>query len=479
MALPPETHSATLTAGPGPGPLLASAEEWQRLSLAYSDTAAELTQLLAEVQTSQWQGTGAEAYMAAHLPYLAWLNRASADSAINAAQHQNVAAAYSGALATMPTLEELAANHAIHAVLVATNFFGVNTVPIALNEADYFRMWVQAAETMTLYEAVSAAAVATAPQVPPAPAIVSNPAEAGPAEDGGAGNWLQELVRLITELLENAGNVEELLRIFEEFFKSLGFNPVIAGFLAGVALVLYDMLWYPYYASYALLLLPFFAPMLSALSALKLLPMLLAYLFPPLSAPNIGTGSPTHPNTDIPSAVVVAPPAAAGSSAGAGVTASPPGATSPVVTPTVDGVAALIPYLVSGWAPPGVEAGPRSDMAASSSAAAPRRATSQRPVSADARSQRGRRRRGRIRMHGDRYEYLRATDDAGIGAASDTGNASPTNTTSEPRTSAIAAGLSRSSPLGRASMAPLLPATWSTADQGERMTLSNDDQDHK
>jgi PPE-repeat protein len=156
-ALPPEINSARMYSGPGSGPMMAAAAAWDGLTAQLETFAARYSALVSELHGT-WSGESYAAMAAASAPYVAWVTATSQQSERAADQARAAAAAYEAAFAATVPPTVVAANRALLAMLVATNFFGQNTPAIAATEAAYAEMWAQDAAAMYTYAGSASAA---------------------------------------------------------------------------------------------------------------------------------------------------------------------------------------------------------------------------------------------------------------------------------------------------------------------------------
>ncbi|OBK36452.1 hypothetical protein A5658_00715 [Mycobacterium sp. 1245111.1] len=172
--LPPEVNSGRMYSGPGPGPLLAASEAWDSLAAELGFAATGYGSALAELTSNNWVGPTSVAMMSAATPYINWLTATGAQAEQTANQARAAVAAYEAAFAMTVPPPVIAANRALLAALVATNFFGQNTPAIMMTEALYAEMWAQDAAAMYGYAGASVAATQMTPFVEPPQTTTDN-----------------------------------------------------------------------------------------------------------------------------------------------------------------------------------------------------------------------------------------------------------------------------------------------------------------
>ena len=207
MMFPPEVNSALMYAGAGSGPLMAAASAWDELAADLETTAASYQAVIQELTGGPWLGPSSVQMTSATAPFIAWLQGSSIPAAQTSAQASLAAAAYEGAFDSTVPPTVIAANRALLAALVATNFLGQNTPAIAATEALYMEMWFQDGLTMDTYALVSQQATALPAQAPaPTTSDGGTSADAAAAAQSTANSLSTDLQLLLNAYLGNTSN---------------------------------------------------------------------------------------------------------------------------------------------------------------------------------------------------------------------------------------------------------------------------------
>jgi PPE-repeat protein len=204
MMFPPEVNSALMYAGAGSGPLMAAASAWDELAADLETTAASYQAVIQELTGGPWLGPSSVQMTSATAPFIAWLQGSSIQAAQTSAQASLAAAAYEGAFDSTVPPTVIAANRALLAALVATNFLGQNTPAIAATEALYMEMWFQDGLTMDTYALASQQATALPAQAPaPTTSDGGTSADAAAAAQSTANSLGTDLQALLNGYLGN------------------------------------------------------------------------------------------------------------------------------------------------------------------------------------------------------------------------------------------------------------------------------------
>jgi PPE-repeat protein len=166
-ALPPEINSGRMYSGPGSAPMLAAAAGWDQLSGELYSAAASYSSVISGLTGGSWKGPASVSMAAAAATYVAWMAAAATQAEETANQARAAAAAFESAFAATVPPPIIAANRALLAMLVATNFLGINTAAIMATEVHYAEMWAQDAAAMYGYAGSSAAAATLTPFTAP------------------------------------------------------------------------------------------------------------------------------------------------------------------------------------------------------------------------------------------------------------------------------------------------------------------------
>ncbi|OBA81850.1 hypothetical protein A9W99_12890 [Mycobacterium sp. 1164966.3] len=201
--LPPEINSGRMYTGPGAGSLLAAAAGWGELAAELHSTAAGFQSVISALTSGPWLGPASASLAAAATPHSAWLQGSATQSELAAGQAAAAATAHATAFAATVPPPVIAANRALLAALVATNFLGQNTPAIAATEAEYFEFWAQDAAAMYAYAGASlAASQLTEFQEPPEVADSSGVARQAAAVSAATDNPVKTALQEVSTRLD-------------------------------------------------------------------------------------------------------------------------------------------------------------------------------------------------------------------------------------------------------------------------------------